>query len=137
MDSRQESRLHVINKNVAAAKEMDRSYRLLMGASPQTPTAASRTLPSLPIREAGGTPNGRGSSIRAVARSLRSRQKPRDPAMNLSCWVSECCAAQAFSCLVQLLRYIFITIDAGAHSTVYTVQPETALCNSVHWHTPF
>ena len=59
---------------------MDRSYRLLMGDSPQTPTAASRTLPSLPIREAGGTPNGRGSSVRAVARSLRSRQKPRDPA---------------------------------------------------------
>ena len=34
-----------------------------MGASPQTPTAAGRTLPSLPIREAGGTPNGRGSSV--------------------------------------------------------------------------
>ena len=34
-----------------------------MGASPQTPAAAGRTLPSLPIREAGGTPNGRGSSV--------------------------------------------------------------------------
>ena len=79
----------IVRENVVAAgacEGEDRSSPLFMGASPQTPTAASRTLPSLPIREAGGTPNGRGSSIRAVARSLRSRQKPRDPAMNLSCW---------------------------------------------------
>ena len=52
---------------------VDRSY-LLMGASPQTPTAASRTLPSLPIREAGGTPNGRGSSVSMLlARCARGK----------------------------------------------------------------